>query len=124
MTCVSLPRNRDQCFQSARVRFVEAPRQRLSRSSTPISGRCRRSAGSRARRAASISTATLADWGRRNERAAETYSLVGTAGPNGLDVKVQLRHVLWRSPDFPVNRVDELLPWAIAVELPSLRMTA
>jgi hypothetical protein len=27
-------------------------------------------------------------------------------------------------PDHPINRVDELLPWAIAAELPSLRMAA
>ncbi len=56
------------------------------------------------------------------ERAAVIYSLLGTAQLNGLNVEAYLRHVLERLPDHPVNRVDELLPWAIAAELPSLRM--
>jgi transposase len=58
------------------------------------------------------------------ERAAVIYSLLGTAQLNGLNVEAYLRHVLERLPDHPVNRVDELLPWAIAAELPSLRMAA
>jgi transposase len=58
------------------------------------------------------------------ERAAAIYSLLGTAQLNGLNVEAYLRHVLERLPDHPVNRVDELLPWAIAAELPSLRMAA
>jgi len=58
------------------------------------------------------------------ERAAAIYSLLGTAKLNSLNVEACLRHVLERLPDHPVNRVDELLPWAIAAELPSLRMAA
>ena len=58
------------------------------------------------------------------ERAAAIYSLLGTAHLNGLNVEAYLRHVLERLPDHPVKRVDELLPWAIAAELPSLRMAA
>jgi len=58
------------------------------------------------------------------ERAAAIYSLLGTAQLNGLNVEAYLRHVLERLPDHPINRVDELLPWAIAAELPSLRMAA
>jgi hypothetical protein len=58
------------------------------------------------------------------DRAAAIYSLLGTAQLNGLNVEAYLRHVLERLPDHPINRVDELLPWAIAAELPSLRMAA
>jgi transposase len=58
------------------------------------------------------------------DRAAAIYSLLGTAQLNGLNVEAYLRHVLERLPDHLVNRVDELLPWAIAAELPSLRMAA
>lgn len=50
------------------------------------------------------------------ERAAAIYSLVGTAKLNGLDPKAYLRAVLDRIADHPVNRVDELLPWFIAVK--------
>ena len=58
------------------------------------------------------------------ERAAAIYSLLGTAQLNGLNVEAYLRHVLEHLPDHPVNRVAELLPWAVAAELPSLRLAA
>jgi len=52
------------------------------------------------------------------ERAAALYSLVGTARLNGLDPMAYLRHVLSIIATHPINRVDELLPWQIA--LPSV----
>ena len=47
------------------------------------------------------------------ERAAATYSLIGTARLNGLDPEAYLRHVVDRIADHPPRRVDELLPWNI-----------
>jgi len=47
-------------------------------------------------------------------RAASLYSLVETAKLNGLDPEAYLRGVLARIAEHPINRVDELLPWAIA----------
>ena len=49
------------------------------------------------------------------ERAAAIYSLLGTAKLNGLDPELYLRGVLERIADHPINRIDELLPWAITV---------
>lgn len=48
------------------------------------------------------------------ERAAAVYSLIGTAKLNGIDPEAYLRHVIERIGDQPINRVDELLPWAVA----------
>ena len=50
------------------------------------------------------------------ERAASMYSLIETAKLNGLDPEAYLREVLQRIADHPVNRIDELLPWAIAAQ--------
>jgi transposase len=53
------------------------------------------------------------------ERGAAIYTLVATAKLNGLDPEAYLRHVLSRIADHPVNQVSELLPWAVADQLPS-----
>ena len=47
------------------------------------------------------------------ERAAAIYSLVGTAKLNGLDPEAYLRDVLTRIGDYPINRIEDLLPWNI-----------
>lgn len=47
------------------------------------------------------------------ERAANLYSLIGTAKLNSLNPEAYLRHVLERIADHPINRLDELLPWKL-----------
>ena len=51
------------------------------------------------------------------ERAAAIYSLVQTAKLNGIDPEAYLREVLGRIADHPINRIDELLPWAVAGQI-------
>lgn len=51
------------------------------------------------------------------ERAAVIYSLLGTAKLNGLNPRAYLRHVLDRIAEHPINRIDELLPWAVADQI-------
>jgi transposase len=47
-------------------------------------------------------------------RAAILYTLVQTAVLNGLDPEAYLRAVLARIAEHPINRIDDLLPWAWA----------
>jgi transposase len=58
------------------------------------------------------------------ERAAAIYSLLGTAQLNGLNIEAYLRYVLERLPEYPVNRVEELLPWNVAAQLPAVQLAA
>ena len=52
------------------------------------------------------------------ERAANLYSLIGTAMLNTMDPYLYLRHVLERIAEHPINRIEELLPWNVAAKLP------
>ena len=49
------------------------------------------------------------------ERAAAIYSLIGTAKLNGLNPQAYLHHVLERIAEHPINRIEELLPWNVAL---------
>ena len=53
------------------------------------------------------------------ESAAAIYTLLGTAKLNGIEPQAYLRHVLTHIADHPINRIDELLPWNLAVQLQS-----
>ncbi len=52
-------------------------------------------------------------------RAATMYSLLGTAKLNGVDPEAYLTWVLERIADYPVNKVDALLPWHFAEQQPA-----
>ena len=47
------------------------------------------------------------------ERGALLYGLIGTCRLNGLDPEAYLRHILSVLPEWPSNKVAELLPWNI-----------
>ena len=58
------------------------------------------------------------------ERAAAMYSLIGTAKLNGIDPESYLRYVFERIAVHPINRIDELLPWNVALAAASTRLAA
>ena len=58
------------------------------------------------------------------DRAATLYSLIGTAKLNGLNPEAYLRHVLERIADHAINKIDELLPWNVLAQVPSLQIAA
>ncbi|HAG0930533.1 TPA: transposase domain-containing protein [Salmonella enterica] len=45
------------------------------------------------------------------------YSLIETCKLNGINPEVYLQHILSLFPEWPANRVSELLPWN--VDLPT-----
>ena len=49
------------------------------------------------------------------ERAAAMYSLLGSAKLNGLDPEIYLHQVLEQIADHPISRIDDLLPWTLAL---------
>jgi hypothetical protein len=48
--------------------------------------------------------------------AAAIYTLLGTARLNGVDPERWLRQVLNRIADYPLSRIEELLPWNLISE--------
>lgn len=51
------------------------------------------------------------------ETAARLYTLIGTCRLNGIDPHAYLRHVLERIASHPINRIEQLLPWRVELEL-------
>jgi hypothetical protein len=51
------------------------------------------------------------------DSASVIYTLIGTAKLNGINPQHYLRYVLERIADHPINRIDELLPWAVADQI-------
>ena len=46
------------------------------------------------------------------------YSLLGSAKLNGLDPEIYLHHVLTRIADHSISRINDLLPWNLALSTP------
>ncbi|EOA6666252.1 transposase, partial [Escherichia coli] len=49
------------------------------------------------------------------DRGALLYGLIGSCRLNGIDPEAYLRHILSVLPEWPSNRVDELLPWNVVL---------
>ncbi len=45
----------------------------------------------------------------------ENTQKAGTCRLNGIDPEAYLRHILSILPEWPSNRVDELLPWNVVL---------
>ena len=58
------------------------------------------------------------------ESAAVIYSLIGTARLNGVEPYAYLRKVFACIADHPINRIDELLPWNLDLQVESLQRAA
>jgi len=58
------------------------------------------------------------------ERAANIYSLLGTARLNDLNPEAYLRYVLERIADHPITEIDKLLPWNVVAQFPAVRLAA
>jgi transposase len=58
------------------------------------------------------------------ERAANLYSLIGTAKLCGLDPQAYLQHVLTHIAQHPITRIEELLPWNVASQLVPVEIAA
>ena len=58
------------------------------------------------------------------ERAAGIYSLIGTAKLNRIDPEAFLRYVLERVAEYPINKIEELLPWRVSAQLPPVQLAA
>jgi transposase len=58
------------------------------------------------------------------ERAANLYTLIGTAKLCGLDPQAYLQHVLTQIAQCPINRIEELLPWNVASQLTPVELAA
>lgn len=58
------------------------------------------------------------------DRAGVLYTLIRSAKLNGIEPEAYLRDVLARIGTHPINRVDELLPWAVAAGRDAARLAA